>query len=165
MSASEARVQRSSRWIPWLFVGFFGLVLIANVIMITLAVSTWNGLETEDAYQKGLAFNDQLEARRAQAALGWTVDLEVGAGGGGPAELRLEARDRFGSFVRDADVRVRLVRPTHDGFDVDLPLAHEAGGSYAAVVDLPLPGVWDVEAVIISPAGSWRGVERVFVRP
>lgn len=157
--------EERGHWIPWLFVGFFGFVLVANGVMIWLALSTWTGLETEGAYERGLAFNDELEAARAQAALGWTVDLEVEAGGPGPAEVRLEARDRFGSFVRDAKVRVRLVRPTHAGDDVDLPLAHGTGGTYAAAVDLPLPGQWDVEAVMVSPGGTWRRVERVFVRP
>ena len=152
-------------WIPWLFVGFFGLVLAANVVMIWLAVSTWNGLETENAYQKGLAFNQKLEAARAQAALGWTVDLELDPAGPEPAAVEVQVQDRFGSFITDADVRVRLVRPTHAGHDVTTALAHQTGGTYAALVDLPLAGQWDVETLVVSPRGSWRHTERVFVRP
>ena len=52
-------------------------MLLANGAMIWLAFATWTGLETEGAYQKGLAYNRTLEEAEAQAALGWQVDLEL----------------------------------------------------------------------------------------
>ena len=50
------------RWIPWLFVGLFALVLVVNGSMIFVAFSTFPGLETTNAYQRGLAYNRQLDA-------------------------------------------------------------------------------------------------------
>jgi nitrogen fixation protein FixH len=41
---------RRSRWIPWAFVAFFGVVLAANAIMIVIAITTWPGLQTQQAY-------------------------------------------------------------------------------------------------------------------
>ena len=38
--------ERRSRWIPWAFVAFFGVVLAANAVLIVIAITTWPGLET-----------------------------------------------------------------------------------------------------------------------
>ena len=75
MARALATATDRSRWIPYAFVAFFGVVLLANGTMIGLAFATWTGLETEGAYQKGLAYNRVLDRARAQAALGWRVDL------------------------------------------------------------------------------------------
>jgi nitrogen fixation protein FixH len=45
---------RFGRWIPWSFVGLFFLVLAVNGTMIAIAVSSFTGLETTNAYQRGL---------------------------------------------------------------------------------------------------------------
>jgi nitrogen fixation protein FixH len=151
-------------WIPKLFIGFFVFVLAINLIMIWLAVSTWTGLETDGAYQKGLDYNRNLEAARAQDELGWTVGLDVAAGDG-RVRVAVDVEDRFGNLIKDATVRARLVRPTHEGHDLALALAHEVGGTYSAEAPLPLAGQWDVEIGIIAPTGTWRASERVFLEP
>ncbi len=98
-----------SRWIPWAFLAFFAVVLLANGTMIWLAFATWTGLETEGAYQKGLAYNRTLEQAEAQAALGWRVDLALEQQGRALA-LRLMLVDRHGSLIEEADV-TRGLRP------------------------------------------------------
>lgn len=162
---AAARRGRSGGWIPWLFIGFFGLVLSANTVMIWLALSTWTGLETEDAYQKGLAYNRGLEAARVQAALGWRADLEVGQRGGGRATLALDLKDRTGNFIRAAEVRARFIRPTHQGHDVQTELIHQPDGIWRGEVTLGLAGVWDVEIGVVSRRGSYRLERRVFIQP
>ena len=70
MAPALAMATDRSRWIPYAFLGFFAVVLLANGAMIWLAFATWTGLETEGAYQKGLAYNRTLaetEAQRRQA--------------------------------------------------------------------------------------------------
>ena len=56
--------ERRSRWIPWAFVAFFGVVLAANAAMVVIALASWPGLETQQAYQRGLAYDDALPGRR-----------------------------------------------------------------------------------------------------
>jgi len=165
VGAPAGGAERRGAWIPWLFVGFFGLVLVANAIMIWLAVSTWTGLETEGAYQKGLAYNRSLEGARAQTALGWTAELEVREAEGGRTLVALDLSDRFGNSIRKAEVRARFVRPTHAGHDVDTELVHEPDGTWRSEVALPLAGQWDVEVGVVSPRGTYRLEERVFIRP
>lgn len=164
MSATSRRGQPGS-WIPWLFIGFFGLVLGANAVMIWLALGTWTGLATENAYQKGLAYNRSLEAARVQAALGWRADLAVEQRAGGRASLALDLKDRAGNFVRDAEVRARFIRPTHQGHDVQTELVHQPDGVWRGEVTLGLAGLWDVEVGVASRRGSYRFERRVFIRP
>ena len=71
---------QSGRWIPWAFVGGFGVVIAANVALILFSLGSWTGLETTDAYRKGLAYNDVLAAAEAQAARGWDHAIDYGDG-------------------------------------------------------------------------------------
>jgi nitrogen fixation protein FixH len=166
MMASVLAVQRDrSRWIPWAFVAFFGVVLLANGAMIWLAFATWTGLETEGAYQKGLAYNRTLEEARMQAALGWQVDLALDRTGGRRLALRLELADGHGSLIQDAEVTVAFVRPTHDGYDRTIDVPHRYGGAYDAEVALPLAGQWDLHLTILARGEQWRETRRVYLRP
>ena len=52
-------------WYPWIFVGAMAVVVVVNGILAWLAVGTWTGIETEDHYRKGLAYNENLAAEQA----------------------------------------------------------------------------------------------------
>ncbi|HEV7283815.1 MAG TPA: FixH family protein, partial [Kaistia sp.] len=132
-----------SRWIPWAFVGGFIVVLPANAIMVTFAMSSWTGLDTRDAYRKGLAYNRTLAAERQQAALGWQGTAVWRDG-----QVAVEIADRHGDPVTAATVRADFVRPTAEGHDVSVDLGEIGGGRYAAAVDLPLAGLWDVRVTV-----------------
>jgi len=156
---------RGGRWIPLTLVGCFVVVLLVNGGMIVVAFATWPGLETTNAYQRGLAYNRQLEAAEQQAALGWKVDFAFVQDGPRKGTLQLDLEDRHGSVIRDADVRVRLVRPTHEGVDQTVALEHGVGGHYEADLALPLDGQWDIELAAAANGQTWRLSERVFLGP
>jgi nitrogen fixation protein FixH len=157
--------ERRSRWIPWAFVAFFGVVLAVNLTMIVVAMVTWPGLETKNAYQRGLAYNRTLAAAAAQAALGWQVDFRFtpAADGTGLAELTL--RDRHGNLLRGAEVVARFLRPTHAGQDVEVVLEPARDGEYRAAVRLPLPGQWQVRVDVRHGGHRHQLSERLHVRP
>lgn len=58
-------------------VGFFGVIFAVNTVFITLALGSFPGEETRRSYVQGLAFNDVLAQREAQAALGWTASANL----------------------------------------------------------------------------------------
>jgi nitrogen fixation protein FixH len=161
---SLAMATDRSRWIPYGFVAFFGVVLLANALMIWIAFATWTGLETDDAYQKGLAYNRTLAAARAQDALGWRVNLDVSAAGR-LAELELTLADRYGSLIEDAKIRAAFVRPTHAGHDVVLGVPHVHAGVYRAEAALPFAGVWELHLVAESGSDAYRLRRRVYLEP
>jgi nitrogen fixation protein FixH len=169
IGAAIARRQRSDpspwdRWIPWAFVAFLGVVLAANGAMIGIAFLTWPGLETADAYRKGITYHAALEVAREQAALGWEADLAfVPAGTGRHGRLELRLADMLGQPIERAAVHVDLIRPTRAGHDFTTPLEAAAAGVYAKTLAFPLPGIWDVRVQAEHRGRTYRTTRRVIV--
>lgn len=160
---SEATDDRRSLWIPWAFGGIFAVFLIANGVMLYFAGRSWTGLETEGAYEKGLAYNDAIAAAEAQAALGWQVGVQAGPAEAGRAWVEVRLADRKGRPVTPYRVWARLVRPTHAGHDREAELTATAAGRYRALIDLPLSGQWDLRLRIEHAGGVYRANRRVFL--
>ncbi len=161
---SEMTEKRSSSWIPWTFVGGFGVILIANGALLYFAIQSWTGIETESAYEKGLAFNEQIESAEAQARLGWQAELLVEPAGDKRAAVTLTLLDAAAAPLERAEVTATFVRPTHSGHDVDLVLVPLGGGRYGAAAALPFAGQWDLELDILHPRGQYRMTERVVLQ-
>jgi nitrogen fixation protein FixH len=147
MSAAVTRKDRGS-WIPWLLLLFMLIVLAANGALIWLATTSWTGLAVDQAYEKGLAYNRNLEAARQQTALGWQPRLDARVVTGLSAEAELTITNRQGAPVTGAKVEAAFARPTQHGFDFRLTLAQGRPGVYRAMFELPLPGLWDVHVTI-----------------
>jgi nitrogen fixation protein FixH len=141
-------------WYPWLFVGAMVLVVVVNGGLVFFALNTWSGLETEQHYLKGLAYNDNLKGAEAQERLGWRVEVAfatVAANSPRTGQLTASFHDRAGLPLAGLAVEALLIRPTQTGFDSKATLAHQGDGLYAAPVELPLAGQWDVRV------HAWRG--------
>ena len=70
-----ARQRADGWWYPWTFVAGMLVVIAVNIALVIYAVGTFPGLETDDAYRKGLAYNKTLAAARAQEARAGRVDV------------------------------------------------------------------------------------------
>ncbi|OIQ96609.1 FixH [mine drainage metagenome] len=148
MSAMTS-TRRPGWWYPFIFVGVFLVVLAINLIMAYSAVHTFSGLQTEDAYEKGLEFNKILAQRRAQAELGWKVEAvllphDAANTERHDADLTVSYADRAGHPVAGLTVTARMVRPARSGHDLSVSLVEREPGKYVALVPLPLPGQWDM---------------------
>jgi len=55
--------------------GFFGVVIAVNILMATLASTTFGGTVVDNSYVASQNFNRWIAAGRAQAALGWQVKV------------------------------------------------------------------------------------------
>jgi nitrogen fixation protein FixH len=164
MMQREAAPARG-QWIPWLLVPFFGIVFSVNAVMVWIAITTWTGLETTGAYRLGIDYNRTLEAAKAQAALGWQVDLALARAAPGRALVELSLADREGEAIGAAAVTAAFVRPTHAGHDRKVALPHGGEGHYRAEVELPLPGQWDVRLEARNGTKVYRLHERFFLAP
>jgi nitrogen fixation protein FixH len=163
-----AVVRRPGWWYPYIFVALFMVVLMVNLTMAFFASSTFSGLATEHPYEKGLAYNQNLAMAKAQDAMGWTVELKVEpveAGGGAAHRTRLAIGylDRDGKPVEGLDVRAQLIRPTAKGYDRQISLPAGPAGTYGAIVELPLQGVWDFEAVAVGKDATYQFARRIVV--
>ncbi len=165
MTMSGERAQpRRSRWIPYAFIGFFGVVVLANAVLLVVAFGTWTGVAVPDAYERGLAYNRELERAAAQEALGWSGALETRQAGE-RTRVALTLKGPAGAPLERAAVRARFYRPTHEGHDLTVPLSAEGGGLYAAELALPLDGAWEVRVRAEREGDIWRLNERIHVWP
>ncbi|MDH3596413.1 MAG: FixH family protein [Rhodospirillales bacterium] len=157
------RPRRPLAWGPWVFFAMFAVVFAANGVLVVFAFGSWTGLETRGAYEKGLAYNDTLAAAREQAALDWQVGITLAPGDDGRVRLEATFRDRSGRPPRLTAVTARLIRPTHSGHDLVLPLAKLENGRYGTETVFPLPGQWDVRVRAEHAGGSYQATRRVVV--
>jgi nitrogen fixation protein FixH len=95
------------------FLLFFGIVFGANGYMAYWAISTFSGIEINDAYQKGRAYNHNLEAMKAQQKLGWTADIEeeLVLGAGNKTHLQVRFADAGGAPLTGLRVNGTFWRP------------------------------------------------------
>ncbi|MBC8159300.1 MAG: FixH family protein [Alphaproteobacteria bacterium] len=155
-------------WYPWIFVGGMVLVALVNGIMIFIALDTWTGLETEGHYRKGLNYNQNLAAADAQMQREWRFDLVWKALDGSQNTREIEMRahffDRHGKALNDLNVTALLVRPTHEGFDFEVPMQAQGNGAYLATASLPLAGQWNVRVHALRDGEVFQEVRRLQVR-
>ncbi len=153
--------RKSDRWIPWYFVGFFALIFMFDGVFVYLATSTHTGVVTEQAYEKGLNYNQTIEAAAAQKALGWQGEVTYDTSN----QLNYVVRDHDGALVTNAKVVAELTRPTHNGVDFNSSLLEIAPGIYQAPIEFPLDGVWDVRIFVTWQQTQFQTAQRIVVRP
>lgn len=153
MAQSRARELTGRKVLVWAL-AFFGVVIAVNAVMAALAVTTFGGLETKNAYQAGLAFKNEIAAARAQETRHWTVDVKVAPEAGG-AGVQIVAKDRAGAPLAGYDVTVAFAHPADRRHDVSVAMSEPSAGQYRGVV-AAAPGRWDLVVDI------GRGGERLF---
>ncbi|MEM6381813.1 MAG: FixH family protein [Pseudomonadota bacterium] len=132
------------RWVPWLFVLFFIAIFAVLGNFVRLAVGTFTGLVTTNAYERGLAYDDLLEAERLQAERGWTMDLALPELSGPNQTAAVTLHDRNGEPLSGGAVVMMAERMTRYAQQVRLNL-HDAGnGVYEAEANFPISGRWMV---------------------
>jgi nitrogen fixation protein FixH len=124
------------------FILFFGIIFTVNGYMIYLSQSSWTGLETKDAYRKGLKYNQKLSSSEAQNTRGWTMNLTRKKLAGGGFSLTAVPTDKAGEGLSGLQLSVRLKRPTHEGIDRDFPLKETGVGVYTGQTDKVPLGKW-----------------------
>lgn len=146
--------------------GFFGVMFLVNGFFVYCALSTFGGIDTPDAYRKGLAYNATLAAAGEQVALGWSARLDYVADAG---TLALTVTDGTNRPMRGLVISGRLFRPTTDRFDRALGAFNESSpGFYTLRLDGIAAGAWiaDLEARgAAAGTTSYRMRERLWLTP
>lgn len=147
------------RRVLYALVAFFGAIIAVNGVFVYLALASWNGLTSRNAYEEGLAYNRTIKQIRAQAALGWRLDIDYRDG-----RAVVAALDRDGQPLDGLRLRAQFVRPASEGSDLTVTLNADGGGRYGAAAVLPLPGQWDMVVDAEGAPGTFRVVKRILVR-
>ncbi|MEI9412233.1 FixH family protein [Mesorhizobium salmacidum] len=156
----SARTQRprefTGRHMLASIVAFFGVVIGVNILMATLANTSWTGLVVENTYVASQQFNKKAEQGRAQAALGWKSHLVISGG-----IVSYSLVDASGKPVPLHGAKVMFRHPAYEKEDKSVSLAPEQN---FAAPHQPRDGVWIVE--VNADAGlaePYREVRRVLI--
>lgn len=124
---------------------FFGVIFTVNAVFLTQALRTFSGEDEPRSYIQGINYNDTLERREAQAALGWTAVSTVNETG-----VHLEITDADGQGVTGLMMDARLRHPADSSLDIPLTLRGDGPGVYTASASIPA-GRWTL--VVSTPDG------------
>ncbi len=118
---------------------FFGVMITANMIFLYFAVTTFTGLETADAYRKGVAYNARLEEARQFEKLGWQGKISEKDG-----RLEVTLLSQEGTPIRGVRIEGKVGRPATDRFDRAVVFGDAGTGRYLSEKINLAPGHWIV---------------------
>src|SRR5947209_2584179 len=145
MSASSASLKPlTGRMVLCILLGFFGVVVGVNIIMMRLAIQTLPGTEVDSAYSASLAYEQEIAAAQDQNARRWQVDAHVVRGMDGDATVEVEPRDNTGRPMSGLKFHGRFERPTDRRADQSVTLTETGIGIYRGVAQPIAAGQWDL---------------------
>jgi nitrogen fixation protein FixH len=133
----------TGRSVLMILTAFFGIMLAVNFVFATFAVKTFSGLDSDNPYDAGLAYNKEIALAKAQADLGWTVDLNR-TSESGATQVTVIVKDKAGQPVTGLDASLHFYFPATRKLDRDIPAVAVANGVYSGAAPLA-SGRWDVE--------------------
>lgn len=138
--------------------GFFAVVLAANLTMAISSARTWTGLVVENSYVASQQFQSVHDAINRQVAAGWKLDLRYDDG-----MVVFAALDGAGVPLVLSGVSAFVRRPVGGHDDTSVPLQLQ-DGRYVAAISLPA-GVWDITVTTeATPLGAISFEHRVMAR-
>lgn len=138
----------------WYFVAFFGFIAAVNAVMVTLAIRTHSGVVTEHPYEKGLAYNQVVEAEKEQEALGWKGSINYKNGA-----LSFDLHDQNNLPVAPEKTTATITRPTQQGMDFTVDLK----GAETPVL-FPANGLWEVRVDAMHEGVHYQQSKRIVVQ-
>ena len=134
-----------------ILVAFFAVVIVVNVIMARLAISTFGGEVVENSYVASQHFNTWLDEARAERALGWKATFTRPDAEGAV----ITVADASGQPLTGAKVTAVAEHPLGLRADEHVAFAENSPGHYAA--RLPA-GRWRLRVAVASRGHTWRTV-------
>lgn len=141
----------TGRHMAMIMIAFFGVVVVVNFYMASVAGSTFGGVVVENSYVASQKFNRWLEEAEAEKALGWTAETTRRPDGRVTVVL---AGVPAGRNAVQGTARHPLGRMA------DQPLTFSSLDGREYVSDAPLPqGRWRVR-IVVNAAGKTMRTEQ-----
>lgn len=122
----------------WLLIAIPLSSVVMGIIMITLAISSNDGLVVDDYYKKGLEINQTLERDARASVLGLVAKLEFEVENN-RIRLRITGRD---AFQAPEQIILGLYHATLSEGDQTISLRRDTRGTYTAPLPTLTPGRW-----------------------
>lgn len=123
---------------PWIIMAGPVTVIIAGVITIWLAMTSFDGMVEDDYYKQGLAVNQRIHRDRMAEQLGLRAEI-MRSGNLLRVMLSSQAQMPFPD-----QINFRFSHPTRGGMDHTVVLSHEGQGFYRGVLGSDVAGRWHV---------------------
>ena len=155
------RRELTGRMVLICLVAFFAVVGAVNAIMMGAAISTFAGLETDSAYQSGLAFEREIAAAQVQEALHWQVEAKIERAGETTTAVAITAQDASGNALTGLTASATVVHPTDRRLDRRIAMTEGAPGRFRGTTE-PAVGQWDLVIELLRDgARQFRSRNRV----
>lgn len=142
MDQEQIKKDRTGFIVLWSLVAFFVTFASVDAFFIYKAAQTHVGVITEDAYEKGLAYNKTLEQARQQKEMNIIETAKFDNAG----ILKWTLLNKDKTPIIGATVTANIFRPIKDERDINLVLHYKGEGLYQATPDAPLEaGIWTVK--------------------
>jgi uncharacterized protein len=135
---------------PWIIMAPPAAAVVAGMVMLWLAITSYDGLVIDDYYRQGLAINKTLRRDDRASELSYRARLQLS-----------EDSSRVRVFFAGAQnaslpstLQLRLAHATRAGLDQTAVLHAYAPGQYEADLAPPEAGRW--RATIEDMSGTWR---------
>jgi len=145
-AATSAGRPLTGRAVLLMLLGFFAVVIAANLVLVHAAVSTFGGVATSSSYEAGLNFSAEAAAAAAQDTLHWRVEGHL-AQTGASKTLTVSAADANGTPLTHLAVNARFVHPADARHDVIVTTEETAPGTYAGMAAIGA-GQWTLDLTI-----------------
>jgi nitrogen fixation protein FixH len=116
-------------------------IIVVTAVTIIVGSRSFDGIVVEKPYETGLAWD---KAQEQKEKLGWNVSLQGGPYRVGKNDLGISISDRNERLIHDAEMSIRVTRPSTTAFDRTYQAAALPDGRFHASVDLVRPGMWDL---------------------
>ncbi|MEM7303609.1 MAG: FixH family protein [Pseudomonadota bacterium] len=138
-------------------VAFFGVIIVVNFTMATMASRSWTGLVVKNSYVASQKFNRELAAAKAQKASGWRSDVTYSDG-----ELSIALNDKTGALLPLESVFILIGRPAFEQLDQRLAATVSPSGTATLKTELA-PGEWSLRIDATVDGRPYRRDARMFV--
>lgn len=136
-----------------MFVGFFAVVMAADLSFAVLAYRSAPGQSAKDPYEAGLLYQQHLDARAREAELGWRASVSQPDG-----DVALSVVDSTGAAVTGLTVTAEFNRPATQRGAIQATLIEAAPGLYR-LERRDWSGAWDMRAVATERSGRKLEIE------
>ncbi len=145
--------------------GFFGVLFAVNGVFVYFALTSFSGVSVDDAYKKGLSYNQEISRFEEQRARGWQTGFSVSTLPDKRVAVFLSVTDKAGKLPDNLSATLLITRPARQDQDRTLNL-EMADGKFTADVQLSELGQWDL-LVEINGGGydlPYRLEKRIWVK-
>ena len=152
---AETKGKLTGRHVLLILLGFFGVLFAVNAVFVVAAVRSFPGETVAGAYNRGLDYNEQLNTRAAQRALGWRAELGL-VERAGQRHVMARLFDAEGRGLDRLDVTVTLRAAAGRAADRSLVLENRGGGDYLSRVKDLGSGAWEARLDARDPRDDTR---------